>query len=83
MNHRIPKTLLVAMLATLLSSTAAFAQQPATGDATTTPPVDTRDHDRGFDDWGLLGLLGLLGLVPRKRRDVVVDNTRPSTNPAR
>ena len=38
--------------------------------------VDTRQHDEGFDDWGLLGLLGLLGLVPRKTREVHV---RPAT----
>ena len=32
----------------------------------------TTDHDRGFNQWGLLGLLGLAGLIGRKRdRDVV------------
>jgi hypothetical protein len=27
----------------------------------------TTDHDRGFNQWGLLGLLGLAGLMGRKR----------------
>ena len=66
---------LVATLATV--SSMALAQAPANDAAATTVPADTRDHDRGFDEWGLLGLLGLLGLIPRKRKDVVVD-TRPA-----
>ena len=66
MRKRLLHAILVASLATVASS-AAIAQSPADGPATT---VDTRDDDRGFDDWGLLGLLGLLGLIPRKRRDI-------------
>lgn len=66
---------LVATLATV--SSMAFAQ-PANDPAATTAPVDTRDHDRGFDDWGLLGLLGLLGLVGRKRRDIQVETRTAS-----
>jgi hypothetical protein len=70
------------LLATLATASSLVLAQPANDARATTVPVDARDHDRGFDDWGLLGLLGLLGLVPRKRRDVVVDSTR-TPNPIR
>jgi hypothetical protein len=74
MHKRLLQAILVASLATVASS-AAIAQSPADGPATT---VDTRDDDRGFD-WGLLGLLGLLGLIPRKRRDVHNDTRTANT----
>ena len=82
MYRRLMQAAIVATIATILSS-AALAQ-PANNAATppaATPPVDTRDDDRDFDEWGLLGLFGLLGLWPRKRRDVVDD--RRTTTPAR
>ena len=77
MYRRLIQAAMVATLATVLSS-AALAQ-PANNAAS--PPVDTRDNDRDFDEWGLLGLFGLLGLWPRKRHDVVDD--RRTTTPAR
>ena len=72
----------VALAATIASvSSLAIAQTAADPNATATT-VDTGDHDRGFDDWGLLGLLGLLGLIPRKRRDVDT-TTRRVNDPVR
>ena len=63
----------VALAAALVTVSSMALAQSANDPAATTVPVGTRDQDRGFDDWGLLGLLGLLGLVGRKRRDVDVD----------
>ena len=70
----------VSLAAALVTVSSLALAQPATDSAPATT-VQTVDHDRGFDDWGLLGLLGLLGLMGRKRRDVVTD-TR-TTNPVR
>jgi hypothetical protein len=40
----------------------------------------TTNHDRGFDNWGLLGLLGLAGLLGRKKdRDVTHRGNVPNT----
>ena len=45
--------------------------------AQTDQPV-TRDidHDKGFENWGLLGLLGLAGLMGRRKDRVVTDHAR-------
>ena len=52
-----------------------FARSPANANGART---ETRaaDRDEGMDwGWlGLIGLAGLLGLMPKKRRDVVVND---------
>ena len=63
-----------------IASTSAVAVSAAPSDPNAATVVDTRQHDEGFDDWGLLGLLGLLGLVPRKTREVHVRPTTEGVN---
>jgi hypothetical protein len=69
------KSILTIALLSLVSFAA--QAQPAPNGAGQTTTVDTRDNDRGFDEWGLLGLLGLLGLMGRKRRDDTTVSSRP------
>ena len=55
-----------------IASASVVAVSAAPSNPNAAAAVDTRQHDDGFDDWGLLGLLGLLGLIPRKTREVHV-----------
>ncbi len=75
------KQLLQASLMTALATVSSLALAQPANDTPATTTVQTADHDRGFDDWGLLGLIGLFGLMGRKRHDVVTDNR--TTNTAR
>jgi MYXO-CTERM domain-containing protein len=56
--------------------TAAAVPAAAQTSADQTMNRDRGDHDRGFDNWGLLGLLGLAGLLGRKRERNVVETRR-------
>ena len=51
-----------------IASTSAITVWAAPSDPNAATVVDTRQHDEGFDDWGLLGLLGLLGLRARRAK---------------
>ena len=64
------------LLGAIASTSAVAVSAAPSADPNAATVADTRQHDDGFDDWGLLGLLGLLGLIPRKTREVHV---RPAT----
>jgi hypothetical protein len=49
---------------------------PAVAQTSADQGSTTNRHDRGFDNWGLLGLLGLAGLLGRKRERNVVEARR-------
>jgi hypothetical protein len=69
---------LVALLLIATMVLAPVAIRAQTDTTTVTQTVTEEEEDYDFP-WGLLGLLGLLGLIPRKRRDVHVEEvyTRP------
>ena len=56
------------------AATASAQNSNANGARTETRGAERNDDDRDWGWVGLLGLAGLLGLMPKKRRDVVVND---------
>jgi hypothetical protein len=66
-------SLAAALILVPFAATASAQNNNVNSARTETRAVD-RDDDRDWGWLGLIGLAGLLGLLPKKRRDVVVDD---------
>lgn len=75
---RVTKGIAIATLCAMMGISTPVAAQ-TTDTATNSAATRADDHD-DTGKWGLAGLLGLLGLLGLRKKDVVDDRTRTTTN---